>query len=79
MVCISEDRYVSKRSIFKENCQSMSTIIAKNLLLVQHSENPENHRSDILKNIMLRYFPIRSKHFESSNPKKRQRIKRKCN
>ena len=70
--------YVSKRSIFKEICQSMCSIIPKNLLVVQHSENPKQHRADILKNIMLKYFLIRAKHFESTNCKKRRRIRRKC-
>ena len=64
--------YKSRKDIFKQVCQDVSCKIPHDVLPIQHTENPRQHRSHLIKYIIIKYLQIRFKHYEQQ---KRHKIK----
>jgi len=68
--------YQRKLGIFKEIFNTCLESIPKNVLQIHHSENPKEHRNNLLRNLISKYLLIRIKHFESQKQSSTKKIRR---
>lgn len=68
--------YQRRLGIFKEIFNKCLESIPENVLQINHSENPKDHRKKLLKNLISKYLLIRIKHFESQKQSSIKKIRR---
>jgi len=68
--------YQRRSGIFKEIFNTCLESIPKNVLQICHSENPKEHRKNLLRNLISKYLLIRIKHFELQKQSSTKKIRR---